>query len=122
MEDKESVIQRVMNFIYDALDRFRDTMSEMNQNVSTLMTSLKKAEGDLAGTGYQRTGSDRSAVLSTISKRGPVSSSSSREKLISLLSGQAITPPRLGIPAASARPAAGPPRPPVAAAPPRPPV
>ena len=42
MEDKETVIQRVINFLYDALDRFRDTMSDLNQNVSSLMDSLKK--------------------------------------------------------------------------------
>ncbi len=128
MEDKETIIQRVINFLYDALDRFQDTMNEVNQNVSALMGSLEKARGDLSGTGITRTGRDRSAVLSTISQRGAVSSSSSREKLIALLSGQAVTP---GAPApasaAPARPAAGPPRPPVAgpppaAGPPRPPV
>ncbi len=124
-EDKETVIQRVINFLYDALDRFRDTMSDLNQNVSVLMDSLKKAEGDLAGTGYQATGTDRSAVLTTISKRGAQSSSSSREKLISLLSGQRPTPPRPAATARAAAPrapaAAGPPRRP-AAGPPRPPV
>ena len=118
-EDRESVIQRVVNFLYDALDRFRDTMSELNQNVSVLMDSLKKAEGDLSGTGIRATGRDRSAVLTTISKRGPQSTSSSREKLISLLSGQRPTPPQPAARAAApARPPA--PRAPVAAGPPRP--
>ncbi|MHA1426309.1 MAG: hypothetical protein ACTSQI_09965 [Candidatus Helarchaeota archaeon] len=128
MEDKETIIQRVINFLYDALDRFQDTMTELNQNVSALMGSLEKARGDLSGTGITRTGTDRSAVLSTISKRGAVNSSSSREKLIALLSGKPIAP---AAPAAASRPptrpAAAPPRPPVAgppsaAAPPRPPV
>ncbi|NVM27588.1 MAG: hypothetical protein HWN65_01995 [Candidatus Helarchaeota archaeon] len=116
-QDKETVIQRVINFLYDALDRFRDTMNDLNQNVSVLMNSLKKAEGDLSGTGYQRSGADRSAVLTTM-KAGTQTSSSSREKLIALLSGQAITPPKA---VAAPRPAAGPPRPP-AAGPPRPPA
>lgn len=120
-QDKETVIQRVINFLYDALDRFRDTMNDLNQNVSVLMNSLKKAEGDLSGTGYQRSGADRSAVLTTM--KAGTQSSSSREKLIALLSGQAITPPKA---VAAPRPAAGPPRSPAAgpprAGPPRPPA
>ena len=80
MEDKETIIQRVINFLYDALDRFQDTMNELNQNISSLMSSLEKARGDLSGTGYTRSTADRSAILSTISRRGSQSSSSSREK------------------------------------------
>ncbi|MFX1293475.1 MAG: hypothetical protein ACFFD2_01260 [Promethearchaeota archaeon] len=126
MSDKEPTIQRVINFLYDALDRFKDTMNELNQNVASLMGSLEKARGDLSGTGVSKTVTNRSAILSTISKRGPQSSSSSREKLIALLSGQATVPPKPATPAAVGPPrppaAVGAPRPPAAVGPPRPPA
>jgi len=124
-EDRETIIQRIINFLYDALDRFQDTVKDLNQSISSLMAGLKKAQSDLSGTGVQRTTVDRSAVLA----RGPQDSAGSREKLIALLSGKPVTPPPRAAPAAVAAPAArgppaagppaaGPPRgPPAAAAP-----
>ena len=128
-EDRETIFQRVINFLYEALDRFQDTVGDLNASIASLMDGLKKAQGDLAGTGLQRATIDRSAVAAAIAK-GPQDSAGSREKLISLLSGKGITPPRpapaapVAPPGAAVRPPTpGPPaaRPP-AAMPPRPPA
>ena len=113
VEDRETIIQRVINFLYDALDRFQDTVGELNASIASLMDGLKKAQGDLTGTGLQRATIDRSAVAAAITK-GPQDSAGSREKLIALLSGKGIAPPRPA-PAAPAAPPGAVGRPPIPA-------
>ena len=89
VEDRETIIQRVVNYLYDALEHFQETVGELNASIASMMDGLRKAQGDLSGTGVQRATIDRSAVAAAITK-GPQDSAGSREKLIMLLSGKGI--------------------------------
>jgi hypothetical protein len=92
LEDKEKILGRVVGFLYDALDNFKTTMDDVTGSLSTLMSSLQKVEKDLQTLGVQPSKSRPidSGQLAARIKAG--STSSSRERLISLLTGQPLTP------------------------------
>ncbi|MFX1449514.1 MAG: hypothetical protein ACFFCM_01645 [Promethearchaeota archaeon] len=91
MEDKEKILGRVVGFLYDALDNFKSTMDDVNGSINTLMNSLKKVETDLQVLGVQpkHAAPMTQTQLAARIKAGSVTSS--RERLIGLLSGQ-LTP------------------------------
>lgn len=87
MEDKEKIINRVVGFLYDALDNFKSTMDEVNNSLGTLMDSLKKVEKDLQTLGVEPT---REAPISSDQLAARIkagASMSSKERLIGLLTG-----------------------------------
>ncbi|MHA1377826.1 MAG: hypothetical protein ACTSRG_05550 [Candidatus Helarchaeota archaeon] len=90
MEDKEKTIGRVVGFLYDALDNFKSTMDDVNASVSTLMSSLTKIEKDLQTLGVQPKHSAPMSSSQLAARIKASSSTSSRERLIGLLTGKPI--------------------------------
>jgi len=84
-EDKEKVVERVVGFLYNALDNFRDTISDVSGSINQLMDSLQKVTSDLQSIGVAAPTRDSGALRTTLqSARG---AGDSRSRLISLLSG-----------------------------------
>ncbi|MHA1786389.1 MAG: hypothetical protein ACTSVE_14475, partial [Candidatus Helarchaeota archaeon] len=86
-QDKEKVVERVVGFLYNALDNFRDTINDVNNSINQLMDSLTKVTQDLQSIGVQApTRSSAELRHSLRSARG----GDSRSRLISLLSGKPV--------------------------------
>ncbi|MHC1591968.1 MAG: hypothetical protein ACXQS8_07770, partial [Candidatus Helarchaeales archaeon] len=130
-EEKEKVIERVVGFLYNALDNFKDTIDDVTSSLNTLMDSLQKVRADLQNLGIQaplRSSPDISTLRSSLRASRDVDS---RARLISLLTGQKVEPeitvaapapapakPSVGPMAGPPKPLAGPPKP--TAGPPKP--
>jgi len=117
VEDKEKVIERVVGFLYNALDNFKDTIDDVTSSLNTLMDSLQKVRADLQNLGIsapERSGMDAGVLRSTLRASKDVDS---RSRLISLLTGQKVEPQLTVVAAAPTAPKptpgpmAGPPKP-----------
>ena len=87
MEDKENILNRVVGFLYDALDNFKTTMDDVNNSLSTLMNSLQKVDKELKTLGIQPIKGVPLSADKLAARIKASSSMSSKERLVSLFSG-----------------------------------